>query len=147
MLENAQINHLVQKALEAELEGTWFFQWYSTEELAVIYNGIGPERFPDWLRKLITACAELFEPAALIHDLEYFLGGGKADFTAANERFYENCCKLIRKEYPWWSPLRYMQMNRARRWANYCEAFGAAGYNFKTGIGEKEKTCVSLNGK
>ena len=145
MKETSQIKLLIQKALDAELEGTWFFQWYSPEELAVIYNGIGPDRFPDWLREMITASAELFEPAALIHDLEYFLGGGKADFTAANERFRENCNRLIRQEYPWWSPLRYVLMNRARRWANYCQTFGGKGYNFKTGIGEEE-TCGSSNG-
>lgn len=146
MLETWEIKKLMERAIDAELEGTWFFQWYSAEELAVIYNGIGPDRFPDWLRKLLTTSAKLFEPAALIHDLEYFLGGGPADFTAANQRFRTNCFRLICRQYPWWSPMRYLRMDQARRWAAYCQQFGARGYNFKTGIGGKEP-CSSLNGK
>lgn len=146
MPEPGHIKNLIRRALEAELEGTWFFQWYSPEELAVIYNGIGPDRFPDWLREIITASAELFEPAALIHDLEYFLGGGKTDFTAANERFRRNCDTLTRRKYPWWSPLRYILFNRARRWTNYCELFGTENYHFKTGIGG-EVSCGHSNEK
>ncbi|MBQ9338388.1 MAG: hypothetical protein IJS14_13950 [Lentisphaeria bacterium] len=145
MCETAEIKKLIEKAIEGELEGTWFFQWYSPEELSVIYNGIGPDRFPEWLRALLTSCAKLFEPAALIHDLEYFLGGTQADFTAANTRFHDNCKRLILREYPWWSPMRYILLSKARRWAGYCQQFGDKNYNFKTGMGNG--SCESSKGK
>lgn len=126
-----KLKRLQDKAEQLQLEGADFLHEYDMVELAVIYNGIGPDRFPDWLRQAVTRSAELFEPAALIHDLEYFIGGDETDFTAANERFRRNCGRLVKAEYPWWSPLRYAWLNRARRWANYCQAFGRAGYNFR----------------
>ena len=145
MYETGEIKKLIQEAVDAELEGTWFFQWYSPEELAVIYNGIGPDRFPEWLREVLTSCAKLFEPAALIHDLEYFLGGTQADFTAANTRFRDNCGRLVKRKYSWWSPIRYLLLNKARRWAGYCQQFGDKNYNFKTGT--ETESCGSSKGK
>lgn len=126
-----KLKRLRSKAEQLQLEGSGLLAEYDAVELSVIYNGIGPDRFPDWLRRAVTRSAELFEPAALIHDLEYFIGGGEADFSAANERFRRNCGRLVKAEYPWWFPLRYAWLNKARRWANYCQAFGRAGYNFR----------------
>ena len=140
-----RIKQLLTIARQNALEGMTVVWQFDYEELAKIYNGIGPDRFPDWLRKIVTEANGLFEPAALIHDVEYHIGGTREDFTAANDRFRRNCDLLIRKEYPWWSPMRYMLLNRVRRWANYCEMFGADNYHFKNGTGEG--TCEFLNGK
>lgn len=120
---------LVQKARRMNLEGAGILDGYSLDEIGRIYNGIGPDSFPDWLRDVVTESAGIFEPAAVIHDVEYDIGGTWQDFTEANERFRRNCYKLVKAEYPWWSPLRYAWLNKARRWANYCQLFGWEGFH------------------
>ncbi len=130
-----RIRELLIKITDTDLEGRGVLQQFSAAEIAEIYNGIGPDRFPTWLRELITDTAGIFEPAAVIHDVRYLIGGMKADFTAANNEFYRNCCILVKQKYGWWRPMRYALLNKARRWANYCEFFGLEGYNLK----EKKK--------
>ena len=122
-----KIEELIRKIKTMELEGAEILDRFTAEAIGKIYNGIGPDRFPDWLRELVTESAGIFEPAAVIHDVEYDIGGTWQDFTDANERFRRNCYRLVKAEYPWWSPLRYAWLNRARRWANYCQLFGWDG--------------------
>ena len=43
---------LVRKAYELDLEGVHILDKYSITQVESIYNGIGPDRFPDWLRKI-----------------------------------------------------------------------------------------------
>ena len=123
------IEELIRKIKTMELEGAEILDSFSLDEIGRIYNGIGPDRFPDWLRELVTESAGIFEPAAVIHDVEYDIGGTWQDFTDANERFRRNCYRLVKAEYPWWSLLRYAWLNKARRWANYCQLFGWEGFH------------------
>ena len=124
-----KIEELIRKIKTMELEGAEILDRFTAEAIGKIYNGIGPDRFPDWLRKIVTESAGIFEPAAVIHDVEYDIGGTWQDFTDANERFRRNCDRLVKAEYPWWSLLRYAWLNKARRWANYCQLFGWDGFH------------------
>lgn len=119
---------LVRKAYALNLENVHILDKYSITEIGKIYNGIGPDRFPDWLREIVTASADLFEPAALIHDVEYHEGGTREQFTAANDRFKQNCYTLVKDRYGWYDPRRYLWLNKARRWGNYCQLFGWEGW-------------------
>lgn len=130
------LHDLIQKARELRLENVEILDRYSEEEISRIYNGIGPDRFPDWLRKIVTESAELFEAAALIHDVEYDEGGTREQFTAANDRFRRNCYTLVKDRYGWYDPRRYLWMNKARRWSNYCELFGWSGWTKPEGVAE-----------
>ena len=130
------VKELIRKARELNLENVEILDRYSVEEIAGIYNGIGPDRFPDWLRKIVTASTELFEAAALIHDLEFYEGGTSEQFTAANNRFRRNCYTLVKARYGWYDPRRYLWMNKARRWSNYCELFGWYGWTKPEGVAE-----------
>lgn len=125
------INELRKKCYELELEGKEILDKYTDEDLEEIYNGIGPDRFPDWLREIVTESAELFEPAALIHDVEYEEGGTKEQFTEANERFKRNCYALVKERFALYDIRRYLWMNKARRWSNYCQLFGGEGWTKK----------------
>lgn len=124
-----KIEELIRKIKTMELEGAEILDRFTAEAIGKIYNGIGPDRFPDWLRELVTESAGIFEPAAVIHDVEYDIGGDWLDFTQANERFKRNCYKLVKDKYGWYNPLRYAWLNKARRWANYCQLFGWEGYH------------------
>lgn len=130
------LHDLIQKARDLKLENVEILDRYSEEEISRIYNGIGPDRFPDWLRKIVTESAELFEAAALIHDVEYDEGGTREQFTAANDRFRRNCYTLVKDRYGWYDPRRYLWMNKARRWSNYCELFGWSGWTKPDGVEE-----------
>lgn len=130
------LHDLIQKARELRLENVEILDRYSEEEISRIYNGIGPDRFPDWLRKIVTESAELFEAAALIHDVEYDEGGTREQFTAANDRFRRNCYTLVKDRYGWYDIRRYLWMNKARRWSNYCELFGWSGWTKPEGVEE-----------
>lgn len=130
------VKELIQKARKLRLENVEILDRYSEEEISRIYNGIGLDRFPDWLRKIVTESAELFEAAALIHDVEYDEGGTREQFTAANDRFRRNCYTLVKDRYGWYDIRRYLWMNKARRWSNYCELFGWSGWTKPEGVSE-----------
>ena len=124
---------IVTAAKQNNLDGREILDRFSAGELAEIYNGIGPDRFPDWLRNIVTEANGLFEPAALIHDVRYHIGGTKSDFTAANDEFRENCYTLVKAAYGWYDPRRYKWLFRAWRYAGYCQEFGWEGYHKREG--------------
>ncbi|MBQ2436518.1 MAG: hypothetical protein II265_00360 [Clostridia bacterium] len=77
------------------------------EAIALKYNGIGPEEWPEEWRRAITRCFDIFQPAALIHDLRFtYASGARRDFYFANIEFHNNCLKLARYSIPWWRVLR-----------------------------------------
>ena len=125
----SEISRLISVARQQNLTGREVLDFFSRDDLEAIYNGIGPDRFPDWLRKIITLANGLFEPAALIHDVRFYIGGTKADFTAANKEFRNNCYTLVKAAYAWYDPRRYKWLFRAWRYAGYCEEFGWEGYH------------------
>ena len=120
--------HLIE---QLNLKGKEIVKDFGIAEIERIYNGLGPDRFPDWLREIITLASGLFEPAALIHDLRFHVGGTREDFTAANDEFRENCYTLVDAAYSWYDPRRYTWRFRAWRYARYCERFGWEGYTKK----------------
>ena len=132
-MSNEQLKELILTAYRLNLEHVEILDKYSIAEIEKIYNGIGPDRFPGWLRDIVTASADLFEPAALIHDIEYHEGGTKEQFTASNERFKQNCYTLVKDRYGWYDPRRYLWLNKARRWSNYCQLFGWDGWTKESG--------------
>lgn len=111
------------------LEGAEVLDRFSITEIKGIYNGIGSDVLPDWLRQLITEVAGVFEPAAILHDVEYHIGGNWEKFTEVNSRFERNCKELVKRKFGWYNPKRYIWLNKARRWANYCQLFGWQSFN------------------
>ena len=131
MPDALHIIYLAGLCEKEQLEGREILADFELAELARIYNGIGPDRFPDWMRELVTEASSLFEPAALIHDVRYHIGGTIEDFTEANAEFRRNCDRLIAARFAWYDPRRYLWHFRAWRYAGYCQEFGWEGYNKK----------------
>ena len=123
------VQQLIDSAARHGLDGIEILDSFAETELANIYNGIGPDRFPAWLRAIITEANGLFEPAALIHDVRYHIGGTREDFTYANDEFRANCYTLVRAAYSWYDPRRYKWLFRAWRYAGYCQEFGWTGFH------------------
>ena len=102
----AEIEELIATARDAKLEGVELLNG-DPEAIALVYNGIGPEEWPEEWRRAITRCFGLFQPAALIHDLRFtYASGTRREFNFANVEFHNNCLKLARFSIPWWRVLR-----------------------------------------
>ena len=103
-----EVERLVERAVELRLEGAGFLAWFTAEEIAGRYNGLGPESFPAWIRDRASELRPVVLPAVLIHDLDYSCSDGTVGgWTYANERFLRNCRACVRAAHPWWSLWRY----------------------------------------
>ena len=107
------------------LDNRWVADKYTDEQLAKIYNGLGSDSFPRWLRAVLTDLNPLLEPVAFIHDIEWHEADGSREaFNASNKRWRCNGYRVAQVEFRAWDPRRYLLMNRVRRFGNYCQAFG-----------------------
>lgn len=83
---------------QAIRSGCWLppgFADVSASELD--YNGIGPEYWQPWMRKILTFLLKFMQEAAMIHDYEFSLGGSYWKFTIANIRLLLNGLKAAKK--------------------------------------------------
>ena len=124
-----EIKELKALAEELQLENREIIRKYKITELASIYNGIGPDSFPEWLRGLVSTLHPSLAVVAFIHDIEWHESdGSKEKFTESNNRFKNNGYTVAKANYSWWNPLRYIVMNHARRFRNICQLFGWAAW-------------------
>lgn len=120
-----EVKKLIEKVEELQLEGREILSRFSIEELAEIYNGIGPECFPDWLRAVLDFLHPSLAPVAFLHDVEWHLTDGTEEsFTASNNRFFRNGLKLAKAAFSAMSPRRYLVIWHAWKFARLCQRFG-----------------------
>ena len=62
---------LIAQIRTCDLERGPFFDLSNLEFVEAIYNGIGPDSFPDWLRGCISALHPSLAVVAFIHDIEW----------------------------------------------------------------------------
>lgn len=124
-----EVKRLKELCEKYELEGRGVLDGFPNTKLASMYNGIGPEKFPGWLRAVLDFLHPSLAPVAFIHDVEWSLSDGtKESFAASNKRFKRNGYKVASAEYSWYNPRRYVVMNQARRFGNICQCFGWAAW-------------------
>ena len=86
-----EIRRLRMACEDMELENRETLAKYTDEQLSDIYNGIGPEGFPGWLRKALDALHPSLRPVAMIHDVEWQESdGSRTTFDMSNARFRRN---------------------------------------------------------
>jgi len=113
----------------ADLEGREVLDPYTDTELRLLYNRLGPDSFPAWLRNALSDINSWLEPAALIHDVEWSRSDGTREgFTASNNRLRRNGHRLAVHLFRWYDPRRYLYQNRASRFSNYCQLFGFSAW-------------------
>lgn len=101
MVNLAYIKYLRQMAIALKFSFPKNFKSYSSKRLVRLYNGVGAEWMPEWLRKVMTWLVRLLcdkaEAAVLIHDFE-FTREAKSyyKFTKANLRLAYNCFRSRR---------------------------------------------------
>ena len=110
---------------ESDLEGREILSKDTDDELAAIFNGIGPDAFPQWLRSALDALHPSLAPVAFIHDVEWHESDGtETAFAESNARFRRNGCKVASAAFGWWRPRRYLVMWDAVKFARICQRFG-----------------------
>lgn len=108
-----------------ELEGADILDRYTDDQLAEIYNGIGPDSFPKWLVGLLDHTSPSMGPACMLHDVEWHESDGtKKTFTATNERLVKNGRIIARKLYEWYNPRRYAVKLDAWILGTACQQWG-----------------------
>lgn len=140
-----EIKELKQIAEKLQLENREIIGKYTMTQLSSIYNGIGPDAFPDWLRNIISTLHPSLAVVAFIHDTEWHESDqSKAKFKESNDRFKRNGYAVAKANYGWYNPVRYLVMNHARRFGNVCQLFGWKAWSSPCGCAvcrkkEKEK--------
>ncbi len=126
----AEITALIKKACDLKLTDATWVACFSPEELATVYNGIGPEWLPYSLREKLTKYLAIFSPACLIHDFHYWIGDGTLkDFNYANDTLEANCRKCINAETKWYQLLRRAAgYYAAHLIAEACRRYGWSAY-------------------
>ena len=120
-----EVKRLKELCEEYGLEGREILSKYTDEELAAIFNGIGPDAFPQWLRSALDALHPSLAPVAFIHDVEWHESDGtEASFAESNARFRRNGCTVASAAFGWWRPRRYLVMWDAVKFARICPRFG-----------------------
>jgi hypothetical protein len=87
------------------------------EKLNVMYNGYGPDKWPECLRAITTWLYRNFEATASIHDERYDGSDGTyAGWLEADDEFADNFKTEIESRYPFWSawlwPLRVIALGK-----------------------------------
>jgi hypothetical protein len=124
-----EVKRLKELCEKYDLEGRAVLDGYTNTQLGSMYNGIGPEKFPGWLRAVLDFIHPSLAPVAFIHDVEWSLSDGtKESFAASNKRFRRNGCKVAKAEYAWYNPRRYIVEANAAKFAKLCQRFGWAAW-------------------
>lgn len=112
-----------------QLDGTDLAEGFTAAQLAAMFNGIGPESWPQALRDALDDLAADLMPAAFIHDIRYATGDGtREDFDRANKELRKNGEKIAAAKYAWYDLRRYITRSRARTFANVCAMWGWDAY-------------------
>lgn len=121
------------------LGGTELAEGFTVSQLAAMFNGIGPESWPQKLRDALDNLAADLMPAAFIHDIRYATGDGtRDDFDSANAELRANGETIADSKYSWYNPMRYITRRRARTFAAACQLFGWGPYCEASSHNQKE---------
>ena len=129
MSDEATALRMLNLCRHYKLSGTDLAEGFTAAQLAAMFNGIGPESWPQVLRDALDNLAADLLPTAFIHDIRFATGDGtREDFERANKELRENGEKIAAAKYVWYDPRRYITRRRARTFANLCQCFGWGAY-------------------
>lgn len=124
-----EVRELLRHAVNYRLDGVAFAMTFPLVVLAKDYNGVGPEWFPSWARKILDNICRVMLPMVLIHDVRFSHSDGSVEqFVAANDELRANGYKIAESEYAWYNPMRYLVKHRVRVLYRLCRDFGWTAY-------------------
>ncbi len=105
----AKIMRLLAQIEEYKLLTPAWFKELDVAEIQKIYNGAGADWMSNNCRQILTWMLSIFEPAYLIHDLEFSRSDKSIHgFNRANARMWSNIRKIINYEYNIINPLNWL---------------------------------------
>ncbi len=111
-----EVKNICDLAEKYQLDGRDVLKDYSIEEIAEIYNGAGPDSWPELGREVLTNFMSLFKPVILIHDMDFDRSDGtEATFQAVTARWKTNCKLIMNAEYPFWTTRQLDRQYRRNR--------------------------------
>ena len=120
---------LLAQAKHYGLSGADFCARLPIETLAADYNGIGPEWFPDCIRRAIDKLSADLQCVAMIHDVRFaHADGSTRAFNEANAELESNGRKVADAKFSWYNPKRYLVRREAHVFADLCQRFGWTAY-------------------
>ena len=103
-----------KEVVRLNLSRTPQFDALTDHELAVIYNGYGPDSWPVAIRDAVTWIYRHWTALALIHDVDFhFSDGTRRSYLEATARWAINYSLALSDRYPMTKPWLYP----ARAWA------------------------------
>ena len=136
----AKVAKLREKCRKYGLSAPPEFWNATSEELASIYNGAGPDWLPQWGRVILTFFLWLFAAAFLIHDFRFDRSDrSEVGFTTANSEMLENMWRINDLVFPratwyWrllhdrWSTKAWLAYEACRLggWSAWCDGKSVA---------------------
>lgn len=123
------VHELVKRAEKYNLWHLHSLQQIPEDRLLDDYNGVGPDRWPEWLRNAVSWLLQDILEAVIIHDEDYTIGGNYADFLEANAVLADNICILAKKKYGFWRIRRYFLLALAPQIEQLTNRYGWVGWN------------------
>ena len=74
----------------------------SWSEVDASYNGMGPEKWPEFARELLDEWFHIFRDGVIIHDCGFDRGLTESDFFSENIRMKDNFKACVIHTVPWW---------------------------------------------
>ena len=120
---------LRESAVKYSLEHWSQLYRLTDEELREQFNGVGPDRWPEEFRLVLSDVLEDVLEAVEIHDVDYYLGGDEKAFHEANRILGRNVRKLARRKYGWWKPRRWFLIEVSKVMTELTDKYGWEGWN------------------
>jgi hypothetical protein len=129
---------LLAKALELGLSGAVHCESIPLEDLAAMYNGIGPEsihvkwlseatckKISEKVRATLSKKLATYAAATLIHDVRFAESDGTTrGFNYANDELEANNLIIADAKYAWYNPLRIFARRVGVKVADVCRVVG-----------------------
>lgn len=113
-----------REVLRLRLERPAAYDGLTDAELTAIWNGFGPDSWPQAAREALTAFFAHFQPVAQVHDVEFhFSDGTESGWLWSLERWRRNTAKVLDDRWPLTRPTLWRE--RLRAWLRMRAAYRA----------------------
>jgi len=123
------IMDLVKSAKDLGLIGAEVFDEYDEKTLREQYNGVGPDRFPAYIRYILSTLLRENLEAVATHDMKYYKGGTIDDFHRVNDELKKNTRIIARKKFKWYQTRRWKLYLIANVLKEATDKYGLPGWN------------------
>lgn len=132
-MKKEEILNLIESAEKHSLKHVEILSEYSIECIENEFNGVGPDRWPSELRDILSWLLQDVQEAVIIHDMDYYRGGTRAEYNEANEVLGWNVRRLAKRKYGWWRPRRWFLVKLSYKMTELTNKYGWEGWNKNDG--------------